>query len=272
MKKLECFIISCICIALIYFLFNGLLFIISEDLILSDKLICLSLCSLSIIVFTISLYNCLKDLFVVKNCKSYNNIKTYNTSYKNSKITNNDIAVKDMLVQKNNYNNLDNDYKLSSKVYNKSMDGTETLYKLLINNNALEIKDKTNFVFTSFIFHLYFYRIILLQKYSDNYICKTLTTCIDKMFSTITSNIKEKNTLVDKSNEIFNILDTFTNNFLTYSDRDSFQITNIAKYFIANIENCKFEEVYNSVAIFEITSYFSALLSEYNEFLLMIEN
>lgn len=166
---------------------------------------------------------------------------------------------------KNNKNKIN---LLSNYVYDTARLGTEKLYTALTTDNTWEITNKTTFVIVSFVYHFFFYRIILLSKYSDRDISIILKNCMFEMTSHVTNNIKERNKLIDICNDIFYNLDIITHE-LTNNNKNLHQhaIQNRAKYFIANVENCKPNEVFNSVAMLIINIHFSEILNSGDTFL-----
>lgn len=146
-------------------------------------------------------------------------------------------------------------------IYEESRLGTEKLYKALKETNSWEIYDKTSFIIVSFIYHFFFYRMIMLSKYSDTYISNILKDSLNEMISHVTNRTEEKNELVDICNDIFLVLDNLVRN----STEESFILQ--AKYFIANVDGIKIDEVFNSVAILVINIHFGALLNDGDSFL-----
>lgn len=146
-------------------------------------------------------------------------------------------------------------------VYEESRLGTEKLYKALKETSSWEISDKTSFIVVAFIYHFFFYRMIMLSKYSDTYISNILKDSLNEMISHVTNRTEEKNELVDICNDIFSTLDTFTRDF----SKDS--IISQAKYFISLVNNINVNEVFDSVAILVINIHFGALLNDGDSFL-----
>lgn len=149
--------------------------------------------------------------------------------------------------------------KLANLIYNKSRLGTEELYKLLNTNNEWQINNKTAFIVISFFYHFFYFRIVLLSKYSDDYISKVLFSCLNELISHITNDISEKNTLIDICNDTFTYLDYCIKQELLENKNT---ILDRAKFFVASVENCKSSEVNNSIAIMQISTYFASVLKD----------
>lgn len=149
---------------------------------------------------------------------------------------------------------------LSKAIYENALNGTDKLYQLLTTTGNWEIKNKNAFSIISFIYHLFYYRINLLSKYSDNYIREILFECIAMYLAPY--NISDKNKFIDECNEIFNILDTFFIN--SKNSKDSLSLSNIGKFFIAYVENCKTSEVYDAINSLLISTYFFDILQNSN--------
>lgn len=161
---------------------------------------------------------------------------------------------------------------ISYYIYEESRLKTEKLYSILKETSSWEIKNRTAFVVTSFIFHFFFYRIILLSKYEDSAIRNILKDCLYEMISHVTNEKSEANTLVDLCNDIFDNLDAITTTLSDCNDENEGQeIMQLqGKYFIANVDGIKPKEVLNSVAILIINTHFASLLHEGDSFLLNI--
>lgn len=159
-------------------------------------------------------------------------------------------------------------FSISSIIYEEARLGTEKLYKSLTETNSWEISNKTSFIITSFIYHFFYYRMIMLSKYSDSYISNILKDCLYEMTSHVTNKIEEKNELIDICNKIFSTLDSITKE-LAGASRETFQSLMLlqSKYFIANVDDIKLEEATNSVAILIINIHFGSLLDAGDTFL-----
>lgn len=148
---------------------------------------------------------------------------------------------------------------LYEKIYDNAMNGTDELYRLLSTDSKWIIKSKNLFIFISFNYHLFFYRIVLLSKYSDNYVKELLFKCIDKYISHLSINtIQEKNKVIDASNEIFEALGSF---IVSLSEtHDPYIMNFLGQYLIGYVEMCKPAEVFDFKTTMLITSYFTELL------------
>lgn len=139
-------------------------------------------------------------------------------------------------------------------VYSLAEDGTAELYNLLIDNN-FNIKNDYGFSLTSFLYHLFYIRLILLSKYSEQYISDVLYKCLDNKISQVSTDITIKNNFIDAANDTFRDLDLFWYKLST--TEDSWVLMDIGRYFIACLNKCKVSEVHDVKLSMYITTYFT---------------
>lgn len=173
------------------------------------------------------------------------------------------------MIFKNEKVNID---KLANKVYEEFLIKNEVLRRIITDNNLFELDNIMIFTLTSFTFHMYFFRILLLSKYSDQDIQKVFAICLNTITKPISNDINDKNKIVDSINEIFNILDILIFEVKNAQDKEQSALTmqEVAKFFIESVKDDKVKDTFDSIVILKITTYFTYLLTD-KETLLKIE-
>lgn len=144
--------------------------------------------------------------------------------------------------------------KLSNKIYYYVQKGTDSIYKILKEENYnINDKDDCFFKFLSSLCCLYFYKLSLTLHYSENDISFIVNDCLNKIINSITDDLQEKRELLDIYNDIFNNLDLHDKN-----SNEMFP----AKFFISSLEDRSINEVKNSSLLSVLSNYFSSLLED----------
>lgn len=161
---------------------------------------------------------------------------------------------------------------LSSKIYEEFLIKNELLYNFIVNDNLLEIDNLMIFTLISFTFHIYFFRILLLPKYPDEEIQKVFVICLNKVIASISSNLKEKEQIIDHVYKIFYSLDILMLEIQNAKnkERSILAMQEIAKLFIELVQTDENSNAYNCIAVQKITTYFTLLLTD-NDLLVRIE-
>ena len=154
---------------------------------------------------------------------------------------------------------------ISNKLYEEFLIKNEMLHRIITDNNLFKLDNPLLYVLHSFSFHTYFFRIILLTKYSEQDIQTMFIECLDKVVTPIANSINEKNEIVDMINEIFNILDALMFQVKNAENKEQsiLAMQEIASFFIESVQDS--EKNYtsnNSVAIMQIFIYFTSLLED----------
>lgn len=147
---------------------------------------------------------------------------------------------------------------IANIIYDESRLNTEKLYQLIKRQNTWEIHNRTSFVVISFVYHFFFYRMIMLSKYEDDYIKIILQQCMNEMVSHITEKIEEKNKIIEICNDIFLDLDAIV------KQKD---VELQGKYFIATVEGIKPKDVFDAVNTLLINIHFGSILDSGESFL-----
>lgn len=127
-------------------------------------------------------------------------------------------------------------YYLCDKVYLNALKSSENLYKFLNYDSNFNCEYNVSFLLPAFIYHLFFYRITLSRKYSENQIKDVLYACLTEFISHMTDNLKEKNEIIDFSNCLFTMLN---DKMVKLYNKDKMALNEISKSFLKciNINN-----------------------------------
>lgn len=160
--------------------------------------------------------------------------------------------------------------RLSNRIYKEFSTKTEVLRRIIVDNNLIELDNLFIYSMVSFAFHTYFFRILLLSKYSEEDIRKIFIICLEKFLCMI-DDISMKNKVVDSINETYDLLDVLMFQVKTAENKEQsvWAMQEIATLFIGAIQ--KDGDISpDSIAILKITIYFTDLLTD-NNFLIKIK-
>lgn len=161
--------------------------------------------------------------------------------------------------------------KLSQKVYNEFKIKNEMLRKIITDNKLFELDNLIVYSIFSFAFHMYFFRILLLPKYSEQDIKNIFIICLKK-FLNIIDDTNKKNEIIDCINNTFELLDVLMLQVKNAENKEQsiFAMQEIATLFIESVQENE-NASSDSVAILQIVNYFTFLLTD-DKFLAQMDN